>query len=83
MGQAAVPTLHTVEEAISILRIGRTTFYKLHNEGRFKITKLGSRSFVEQSDLMLLIESRQPASKSLKLARPKAQCTTFKVRGGL
>jgi excisionase family DNA binding protein len=46
---------YSVKETISLLSIGRTTFYELVDRGDLKITKLGRKSLVYAIDLAALL----------------------------
>lgn len=49
--------LLTVKETCDYLRIKRTFFYELVDDGRVRPLKLGSRTLVRKSELLALIES--------------------------
>ena len=44
-------TFLTIDEARAVLRLGRSKFYELVAEGGIKLTKIGRKSLVRQSDL--------------------------------
>jgi len=48
--------LLTVKEAMSYLKIGRTTLYHLIKQGRIKPVKIGKRTLIDKEDLDRLIE---------------------------
>ncbi|ODT80951.1 MAG: hypothetical protein ABS76_14280 [Pelagibacterium sp. SCN 64-44] len=51
------PIAYTVNDACRLLRIGRTTFYRLAKAGTIKTRKLGTRTLVLTKDLEQLVDS--------------------------
>jgi hypothetical protein len=51
---------YTVPEALAALGIGRTNFYKLANEGKVDLRKLGGRTLVTAVSLHRLINNAEP-----------------------
>ncbi len=45
----------TIPEAIEILRIGKSSFYKLAAEGRIRTLRLGGRTLVPEREIERLI----------------------------
>lgn len=41
----------TIEQVCKALNIGRCTFYNYKNSGKLKVSKIGKKMFVKQSDL--------------------------------
>jgi len=48
--------IHTVSEAVEILRIGRSQFYELMGAGEVRSFKIGSRRLIKHEDLQAFIE---------------------------
>lgn len=42
---------HTVEEALALMKIGRSQFYKEISSGRLRIVKCGRRTLITESAL--------------------------------
>jgi len=59
----------SIKDACTFLSVGRTTMYKLMNEGRVGFVKLGKRTLIPKAELHSLVEElleeataeRQPA----------------------
>jgi excisionase family DNA binding protein len=49
--------LLTVPEALLVLRIGRSTFYKLAGRGEIRTLRLGARTLVPEREIERLINS--------------------------
>lgn len=45
------PVFYTVDEARSILRIGRSLFYELVKDRRLRVVKLAGKTLVRREDL--------------------------------
>lgn len=59
-GDLRAPTgklLHRRKDAQHALSIGNTKFYELVNEGKLKIVKIGSASFVPDESLRAYVQS--------------------------
>lgn len=52
---------YTVPEALAAIGIGRTHFYRLANEGRLDLRKVGRRTLVTAASLRRLIEEAETA----------------------
>ncbi len=58
-----MPRLLTVSEAIDVLGICRTSFYKLVKRGRLPVVHISGRRLVDPADLQALIsESKRKAA---------------------
>lgn len=53
-----MPILYTVNEALKVLRIGRSLFYSLVKAGEIKVTKIAGKTLVKAVDLEEFIASR-------------------------
>jgi excisionase family DNA binding protein len=74
-----LPKLLTVEEALSYLRVGRTTFYKLVERRELVPTKIGSRTFVSSTEILKLLASNSGGSKVLEKVQSHNRCRPFSV----
>ena len=54
-------TYLTVAQAVSYLRIGRSTLYSLVSDGKLRVRKIGRRSVIARSDLDALLAPRADA----------------------
>lgn len=52
--------LVSISEALCVLRIGRTHFYKLVETGKIAPVKLGRRTLIRASELTAFINALQP-----------------------
>lgn len=52
---------YTVSEALSLIGIGRTNFYKLAGEGKLDLRKVGGRTLVTAESLQRLIDEAPSA----------------------
>ncbi len=55
--------IHTIPEAIEILRIGRSHFYDLISAGELRTFKIGSRRLVTRDDLLAFIDRQLEAAR--------------------
>ncbi|AKM09718.1 helix-turn-helix transcriptional regulator [Croceicoccus naphthovorans] len=55
---------YTVPEALSALGIGRTNFYKLANEGKIDLRKVGGRTLATADSLHRLINEAPAAHET-------------------
>lgn len=49
--------LHSIDETLEALSIGRTKFYELVADGSLKLIKIGRRSLVSHDELMRYVAS--------------------------
>jgi hypothetical protein len=54
---------YTVPEALSLIGIGRTNLYKLANEGKLDLRKVGGRTLVTAVSLHRLVDEAPTASR--------------------
>jgi excisionase family DNA binding protein len=45
------PKLYTMEEAADVLRLSRTTVFRMHQRGKLRVVKFGRRTLVEASEI--------------------------------
>lgn len=61
--------LHSIEEALSILSLGRTKFYEQINAGRIVLVKVGKKSLVPQSSLDAFVAAKIAEAKRISSGR--------------
>lgn len=52
-----MPKLLTLPEACEILRIKKSSLYRLINAGKIRLTKVGRRSLIAHDDLVAFLEA--------------------------
>ena len=57
--QAAVPRTYRVEEIAEILGIGRSSAYKLVQQGQFKVVRIGSSIRISRSSFDSWLEAQE------------------------
>ena len=60
-GNPANRLLYSIEEARTLLNVGRSTLYALIAEGRIRPVKLGRRTLIERDELVRFIGSLREA----------------------
>lgn len=56
-GPRPSPELVSIKEASRLLGLGRSTIYKLMNEGRLETRRIGARTLIPRASIELLLES--------------------------
>lgn len=74
-----LPKLLTVEEALSYLRIGRTTFYKLVERRELVPTKIGNRTFISSAEILKFLARNSDGSRVKEMVQTENRCRPFFV----
>ena len=74
-----LPTLLTVEEALSYLRVGRTTFYKLVKRRELVPTKIGNRTFVSSTEILKFLSLNAVGSRAKEKEQSRNRCQPFSL----